>query len=89
MPFWLVLIDRILPMRYLIWALTGLGCALSMRWGITTGHGMWWVLLSVALLLTGLRDWLQHRHAVLRNYPVIGHLRFLLEYVRPEIRQYF
>ena len=29
------------------------------------------------------------RHAVLRNYPVIGHIRFLLEYIRPEIRQYF
>ena len=27
--------------------------------------------------------------ALLRNYPVIGHLRFMLEYVRPEIRQYF
>jgi hypothetical protein len=27
--------------------------------------------------------------AVLRNYPVIGHLRFLLEFIRPEIRQYF
>jgi glutamate synthase domain-containing protein 2 len=26
---------------------------------------------------------------VLRNYPVIGHLRFLLEFIRPEIRQYF
>ena len=31
----------------------------------------------------------QARHAVLRNYPVIGHLRFLLEFIRPEIRQYF
>jgi glutamate synthase domain-containing protein 2 len=31
----------------------------------------------------------QRRHAVLRNYPVIGHLRYLLEFIRPEIRQYF
>ena len=31
----------------------------------------------------------QALHAVLRNYPVIGHLRFLLEYIRPEMRQYF
>ncbi|NBU19004.1 MAG: FMN-binding glutamate synthase family protein, partial [Betaproteobacteria bacterium] len=28
-------------------------------------------------------------HAILRNYPVIGHLRFMFEYIRPEIRQYF
>lgn len=26
---------------------------------------------------------------MLRNYPLIGHLRFLMEFVRPEIRQYF
>ena len=31
----------------------------------------------------------QTRHSILRNYPVIGHLRFLLEFIRPEIRQYF
>ena len=39
--------------------------------------------------MLGLRDLRQPRHAVLRNYPVVGHLRFLLEYVRPELRQYF
>ena len=41
------------------------------------------------LVLIGLRDVTQTRHAILRNYPVIGHLRFLLEFIRPEIRQYF
>ena len=34
-------------------------------------------------------DLLQRRHTILRNYPLIGHLRFLLEFIRPEIRQYF
>jgi glutamate synthase domain-containing protein 2 len=46
-------------------------------------------ILFVALFLIGLRDLLQSRHAILRNYPLIGHLRFLLEYIRPELRQYF
>jgi glutamate synthase domain-containing protein 2 len=41
------------------------------------------------LSLIGIRDLFQTRHAVLRNYPIIGHLRFLLEDIRPEIRQYF
>ena len=36
-----------------------------------------------------MRDTRQTRHSVLRNYPVIGHLRFLLEFIRPEMRQYF
>ncbi|MFV0260660.1 MAG: FMN-binding glutamate synthase family protein [Acidimicrobiales bacterium] len=34
-------------------------------------------------------DLTQKRHAVLRNYPVIGHLRYLLEDIRPEMQQYF
>jgi len=37
----------------------------------------------------GTRDLLQKRHAVLRNYPISAHLRFILESIRPEMRQYF
>jgi len=37
----------------------------------------------------GTFDLLQRRHAVLRNYPISAHLRFLLEAIRPEMRQYF
>ena len=37
----------------------------------------------------GLRDLVQTRHAVLRNYPISAHLRFILEDMRPEMRQYF
>ncbi|MGH3503451.1 MAG: glutamate synthase-related protein, partial [Nocardioidaceae bacterium] len=33
-------------------------------------------------------DLLQRHHALLRNFPVIGHLRYLLESVGPELRQY-
>jgi glutamate synthase domain-containing protein 2 len=52
----------------------------------------WWAFLAVpflALAAVGVHDLAQRRHSVLRNYPVIGHLRFLLEYVRPELQQYF
>ena len=45
-------------------------------------------LLAGALSLLGLHDLLQTRHAVLRNYPVLGHIRYLVESIRPEIRQY-
>lgn len=50
----------------------------------------WW-LFAICLFLTGvgLHDITQKRHAVLRNYPIAGHIRFLLENFRPEIRQYF
>ncbi|MEJ0064026.1 MAG: hypothetical protein WDM85_00295 [Caulobacteraceae bacterium] len=40
------------------------------------------------LCLVGVHDVLQRRHAILRNYPVIGHIRWMAELVRPEIRQY-
>lgn len=41
------------------------------------------------LSLVGIYDLIQTKTAILRNYPVIGHLRFMLEFIRPEIRQYF
>ncbi|WP_338749647.1 FMN-binding glutamate synthase family protein [Janibacter alittae] len=34
-------------------------------------------------------DMLQKKHSILRNYPVIGHMRYLLEELRPELQQYF
>ncbi|MGO9546392.1 MAG: FMN-binding glutamate synthase family protein [Rhodomicrobium sp.] len=39
--------------------------------------------------LLGLRDLIQKKHAILRNYPIAAHLRFILENIRPEMRQYF
>jgi glutamate synthase domain-containing protein 2 len=53
------------------------------------GWPLWLALVGGVLSAIGLRDLLQTRHAVLRNYPLLGHLRFLLEFIRPEIRQYF
>jgi glutamate synthase domain-containing protein 2 len=42
-----------------------------------------------ALSVLGVVDLFQTRHAILRNYPISAHLRFLLEDIRPELRQYF
>jgi glutamate synthase domain-containing protein 2 len=81
--------DRFVPLRYSAWAVTVVAAAwLAFRW-TETGAGGAAALAAAALVLVGLRDTLQRQRSVLRNYPLIGHLRFLLEYVRPEIRQYF
>jgi glutamate synthase domain-containing protein 2 len=56
------------------------------RWEAPLGLGL---AIFAALSLLGVRDLLQTRHAVLRNYPIAAHLRFLLEDIRPELRQYF
>ena len=34
-------------------------------------------------------DLVQKKHSILRNYPVLGHMRFLMEDIRPELQQYF
>ncbi|HUQ00716.1 MAG TPA: FMN-binding glutamate synthase family protein [Aeromicrobium sp.] len=51
----------------------------------------WWWTVAIlgALAVLGAHDLIQRRHSVLRNYPIIGHLRFLMEKIRPEIQQYF
>jgi glutamate synthase domain-containing protein 2 len=47
------------------------------------------IVLFGSLSVLGISDLCQTRHAVLRNYPISAHLRFVLESVRPEMRQYF
>lgn len=53
--------------------------------------GVWPGIIAAvfgALAVLGLLDMIQGRHAVLRNYPILGHLRYFIELIRPEIRQY-
>jgi len=63
--------------------------------GAVAAASSWTALLLIgfaffgAVSLLGFRDLAQKRHAVLRNYPISAHLRFLLEELRPEMRQYF
>ncbi len=47
------------------------------------------LVLFVMLSVIGTVDLLQTKHAILRNYPLMAHIRFILEEIRPEIRQYF
>lgn len=75
-------------MRFLVFAAVAMFTVLSLIGVIFS----WWFLLPFGLFayLTGLGvyDVIQNRHSILRNYPVIGHMRFLFEGIRPEIRQY-
>ena len=67
-----------------------LAAALATFLAFVHAAGWWFVagpLIFVALV--GSSDLIQRSHSVLRNYPVLGHFRFLFEEIRPEIRQYF
>jgi glutamate synthase domain-containing protein 2 len=92
MVAWLFALDRYFPIRLITLTLAFLAGLLGLALLLTgPASVLAWVLAVVGLSLSGIgvRDLLQTRHAVLRNYPLIGHLRFLLEWMRPEMRQYF
>lgn len=86
---WLNRLDQHFPVRYSAWLACALGMMLAAFSWVAFGRGGLLALMFLGLTLLGVRDTRQSRHSVLRNYPVIGHLRFLLEYIRPEMRQYF
>src|ERR1700760_3134017 len=75
----------------LAWLLTlafgaTIGGSMLSGWDAPLGLGFAACLFLGAL---GVRDLIQTRHSVLRTYPIAAHLRFLLEHIRPEMRQYF
>lgn len=56
-----------------------------------TGNEKWYwaLLITLPMAIIALRDIRQKKHAILRNFPLIGHLRYLSESIGPELRQYF
>ncbi|WP_299218632.1 FMN-binding glutamate synthase family protein [uncultured Aquimarina sp.] len=50
---------------------------------------LWSLVIVIPLFLIGLNDMLQKKHAIRRNFPLIGNFRYLLEGIGPEINQYF
>jgi len=79
----------ILPIRLSTFVICIIGTVVStfiQFIGFTTWH---FSLIFGFLTAVGIYDCLQTKHAILRNYPILGHMRFLLEFIRPEIRQYF
>ena len=74
--------------RYTVFALCVIA-AIALLVALAWRPGLWpLALIAVALVALGLFDLAQTRHSVRRNYPVIGNFRWLIEWIRPEIRQY-
>lgn len=66
--------------------------ATAVAFALTATRSAWWLTLALpalALAVRGVCDILQTSHAIRRNYPIIGNLRYIFEAIRPEIRQYF
>jgi len=82
-------LNQIYPVRYTAFIASVFLLVVSLLGAGVMGLSGWWPLIFTALCLVGIYDLQQSHHAILRNYPIIGHLRFMLETIRPEIRQYF
>ena len=82
-------LNSLFPVRYTAMGLSVMGLALALFSLIVFGVGVGPFLIFGALVALGVYDLRQTKRSVLRNYPIIGHLRFMLEFIRPEIRQYF
>ena len=78
-------------MRFVALAVSATVCVLAAIAAVTVG-GAGFIVVAVifgALAAVGIHDLLQRRHSILRNYPILGHARFALEAIRPELQQYF
>lgn len=64
--------------------------ALALAMVVIMFREVWWAFLPCAIfLLIAANDLRQTRHTIRRNFPILGHFRYLLESIRPEINQYF
>jgi glutamate synthase domain-containing protein 2 len=90
MPPWLLL--AVTP-RFIVLTLVTIGSAVFGLALLAAPGGWPWLLplflVCAGLTVLGFRDLFNPTHAILRNYPISAHLRFILESIRPEMRQYF
>ncbi|WP_299781466.1 FMN-binding glutamate synthase family protein [uncultured Formosa sp.] len=57
---------------------------------MTLSDVSWWIWLLLILFIIAIRDiFIQKSHTISHNFPIVGHLRYLLESIGPEMRQYF
>lgn len=49
----------------------------------------WFIGFLIPIVVLWIYDLVQKKHTILRNFPVLGHIRYFFEFLRPEIQQYF
>ena len=76
-------------MRYLPLALCIAGTLVFAVLGARSDVFIVLAIVAAGLSAVGIWDMLQSRHSLRRNYPILANIRFGLELIRPEIRQYF
>ncbi|WP_428331242.1 FMN-binding glutamate synthase family protein [Mucilaginibacter sp.] len=76
-------------MRKLFIISTVIILALLVGWSFLWRPAVWSFLIFGPIFIVGIYDLFQKKHSIVRNFPVFGHLRFVMEDLRPKIYQYF
>ncbi len=84
-----MLLKEILFGRYAVWAAVCGLTVLSALGILLSSHMIWPTVVFGFFAVLGCRDYFKSTHPVRANYPLMGRLRYLLESIRPELRQYF
>jgi glutamate synthase domain-containing protein 2 len=74
--------------RYLPFATAGVLSVTSISLAVAGMCNPLWAVIPTAIFALGVRDKRQTKHSILRNYPILGHFRYMIEAIRPELRQY-
>jgi len=75
--------------RQIIWAFVIVYLAVTLYLVIFKGASIYSLILPVILFSLAFTDTFQTKHTIRKNYPIIGRIRYMLEEIRPELRQYF
>lgn len=75
--------------RQMIWAAVIFYLAVSLYLVFFEAYSFVTLIIPLGLVYLAFRDAFQEKHTLRKNYPIIGRLRYMLEEIRPELRQYF
>lgn len=73
----------------ILWTVFGLNATVVILAIFFNQAFLWFLPVSISLLLVAISNSRQVRHTILKNFPVLGYFRYLFEAIRPELRQYF
>ena len=75
-------------MRYVLLILIVIATIINILLALNMYQYAFGLIVTLPLAMLGIRDLIQAKHNLLRNYPIIGHFRWLFEKIRPQIHQY-
>src|SRR6188768_3359870 len=76
-------------MRKQLFAIASTLLIISLCFNYFLKTGFVFSAVVVVLIIVGFYNTIQQKHAILRNFPVLGYFRYMFEKIAPEIQQYF